>query len=79
MGVGVALKDATGQRVIQSFSRPAPATGKWEKVVLDFAVPTRDQTPDLGQIHLSVLSQGAADPGEVWLDDAWAGKLFATE
>lgn len=66
---GVALKDATGKRILQLISQTAKGTGNWEELSFDFVVPTKQQQPDLGQIHLFVGFAENKDPGEAFVDE----------
>lgn len=66
---GVAFKDATGKRVLQIVPQTAKGTGNWEELAIDFVVPTKQQQPDLGQIHLFVGFAEKKDPGELLVDE----------
>lgn len=66
---GVALKDAAGKKTLQTAIQTVRATGAWEEISIDLAVPTRDQAPEYAVAHLflAVLEPGPTD--EVLLDD----------
>jgi hypothetical protein len=46
---------------------------EWRAESTSFVLPTKDQSPTLGQVHFFVLIQGRDDPGEVLVDDLFAG------
>ena len=69
----VALKESAGQKILQLVSKSAKGTGEWEQLSFDFIVPTRDQQPALGAIHLFVGISGKEDIGDVLIDDVYAG------
>lgn len=66
---GVALKDAAGRKVLQLVAQSAKATGNWEELSFDFVVPTRQQMPELGVIHLFIGFAEKQDPGDVLVDE----------
>ena len=69
---GVSLKDAADKE-LQTVVRPAAGAGGWERLAFDFVIPTRDQAPGLARVHLFVAIQGKEDPGDVYVDDVYAG------
>ncbi len=69
---GVTLRSAANKD-LHTVSRPASGGGGWERLTFDFVVPTRDQMPGLAKILLFVNIQGKEDPGDVYVDDVYAG------
>lgn len=69
----VALKEKTGDKIIQLISKSAKGNGQWEQLAFDFIVPSKAQQPNLGAIHLFVGIPGSKDIGDVLVDDVYAG------